>query len=85
MAKSKHEIENAVVRLNVIKLQRPSIEEVGTVELVPRCAWEGCRNKIYTLLDDYLEIDDMLFCSDRCAVEHYMKEAGGRRVHGGAC
>lgn len=76
MAKRREDIENPMV---VIPLKRPVIH--------PRhvCENEMCNDPIYKSFDSYLEIDDMMFCSDRCAADHYIKEAGGRRVHGGAC
>lgn len=84
MEKSRQEIENRILT-PIIPLRRPSIENETKHEVGNRCAWEGCRGRIYTLLDSYLEIDGQLFCSDTCAAEHYMKDAGGRRVYGGAC
>lgn len=82
MSKRKEDIENFAVK-RVIPLRPPTIDEPKKVSTLPRCEW--CKEKIYTQLDDYLIVDDMLFCSDNCAAEHYMNNAGGRRVHGGAC
>ncbi len=83
MAKSKQEIENRIVA-PVIQLRRPSVEETKKVSVGMRC--RSCNERIYDLLDDYIEIDEeTLFCSDHCAAEFYIKDAGGRRVYGGAC
>ncbi len=83
MAKSKEEIENRIVA-PVIPLRRPSIEETKTANIGMRCSC--CNERIYNLLDDYIFIDeDTLFCSDHCAAEFYINDAGGHRVYGGAC
>ena len=81
MAKRREEIENRILT-PVIPLKRPSIEE--PIRLVTtRC--ETCRDRIYTNEDNYIIIDDMLFCSDEHVTDFFINAAGGRRVYGGAC
>lgn len=83
MAKRKEDIENPMILNQVIQLRQPSTSEPKR-QIGLRCTWEGCRDPIYKM-DGYLIIDGMTFCSDTCAAEHYMKDAGGHRVYGGAC
>lgn len=45
----------------------------------------GCGHEINRGLDSYIIIDDMLFWDDSCVTDHFIKDAGGRRVYGGAC
>lgn len=80
MAKRKEEIENPILT-QVITFRRPDDAPVRYVD--KRC--ETCRDRIDTFGDDYIIIDDMLFCSDRHVTDFYIGAAGGRRVHGGAC
>lgn len=80
MAKRREEVENPMLT-PVIPLKRP--EEYKATRIGTRC--ETCNERIYPLLDSYLIVDDMYFCCDEHAADHYMKAAGGRRVYGGAC
>jgi hypothetical protein len=83
MAKRKEEIENRIIT-PVIPLRRPSIDQPSRL-VTTRCESEICQDHIDTFNDDYIVIDDMLFCSDKCVTDFFIKSAGGRRVHGGAC
>ena len=82
MAKRKEEIENLMIT-PVIPLRRPTIEERS--KHISGCRCHYCNDRITTSMDDYIIIDDMTFCCDEHVTEHFIKEAGGRRVYGGAC
>jgi len=45
----------------------------------------GCKCSIDTCSDSYIIIDGDLFLDDGCVTDYFIKEAGGRRVYGGAC
>ncbi|MNJ53939.1 hypothetical protein D3C77_493580 [compost metagenome] len=78
MAKRREEIENPILT-PVITFRRPD----SVVNETPcKC---GCRAKINCSMDDYIIIDGEFFADDYCVTDHYIKEAGGRRVYGGAC
>lgn len=82
MAKHRREIENPMLT-TVIPLRRPSIDEYKPVKVGTRCEW--CNERVYTALDDHIIIDDMYFCCDEHVTDYFIANAGGRRVHGGAC
>ena len=83
MAKRKEEIENRIIT-PVIPLRCPNIEQPSRL-VTTRCESGSCRGRIDTYNDDYIIVDDMLFCSDQCVTDFYISAAGGRRVYGGAC
>lgn len=66
----------------VIPLRRPSIEPAEKSENMCSC---GCGEYINRGMDSYIEIDDMIFDTDYCVTNYFIKAAGGRRVYGGAC
>lgn len=82
MAKRKEDIENPIV-MHVIPFKRPTIEEAPKVVDGIRCP--ACGDRVYDQLDDYVIVDEMYFHDDHCVTDYFIKEAGGRRVHGGAC
>lgn len=82
MAKSKQEIENRIIT-QVIPLRRPDIGEVKSFPVGTRC--QTCNERVLTDLDSYIIIDDMYFCCDEHVTDYFIREAGGRRVYGGAC
>lgn len=85
MAKHPKEIENRVLT-PVIAFKRPESTPEPTQEssnaVICKC---GCGCKINTSMDSYVIIDGDLFLDDGCVTNHFIKEAGGRRVYGGAC
>lgn len=83
MAKNRQEIENRILS-PLIPLRRPSIEQPSRL-VTTRCESASCRDRIDTFNEDYIVIDDMLFCSDQCVTDFFISSAGGRRVYGGAC
>lgn len=82
MAKRREDLENRILT-PVITLRRPSIDEVKPLRVGTRC--QTCNERVYTELDSYIIIDDMHFCCDEHVTDHFIREAGGRRVYGGAC
>lgn len=88
MAKRREDIENPILT-QIIPLRRPSIEETSKLEerakreAGVRC--ECCNERVYTMMDDHVIVDTMYFCDDHCVTDYFIKEAGGRRVYGGAC
>lgn len=75
MAKRKEDLENPMVVTPIFT--HPSFRRNAC-----KC---GCGEVIDPGMDSYVEIDDMIFSSDYCVTNYFIKEAGGRRVYGGAC
>jgi hypothetical protein len=76
VAKHPKEIENRVV--TPFPFKRPE----STNAVVCKC---GCGCEINTSIDSYIIVDGDLFLDDGCVTNWVLKEAGGRRVYGGAC
>ena len=82
MAKRKEDIENRTLT-PVIPFRRPGVEDKPRPEVGLRCS--ECQSEISVGWDSYIIIDGESFCSDSCVTDHFIQEAGGRRVYGGAC
>lgn len=80
MAKNRREIENPI--LTLIEPHKRYREPNPKQENICKC---GCKKEIAPGFDSYIIIDDMMFWSDECVTDYFIKEAGGRRVYGGAC
>lgn len=78
MAKKIEDLRNPKPTL-VIPFKTPNAPESDNL---CKC---GCGQEINLGLDSYIIIDDMLFWDDSCVTDHFIKDAGGRRVYGGAC
>jgi hypothetical protein len=79
VAKTRQEIENRMLTpVFTFKPKKPAPSNLKQC----KC---GCGNLIDAGMDSYIIIDEDLFYDDPCVVTHFIKEAGGRRVYGGAC
>lgn len=81
MAKHPKEIENRLLT-PIIPFKRPEPTQESSNAVICKC---GCGCEINTSMDSYVIIDGDLFLDDGCVTNHFIKEAGGRRVYGGAC
>lgn len=75
MAKRREDLENPMLT-QIIPFRRPSNETIC------KC---GCNCEINKSMDSYIIIDGYYFAEDACVTDFFIKEAGGRRVYGGAC